>query len=180
MVSNGTVRFKSGTINAWPAVKFYDANLVYGNGFGSSSTGESDAWGLWAFRYPVAFDGTKALSLPARGTNNRISLGYSSDSSEVVDDGLTYYHGRTELRVEDMTRDACVDVDIGMDVQSLPYWASGNNKATPTTATVVGSRRPVRVRSASAVASPARRRRRSRAARSSSTAFSPSSRAAGG
>ena len=131
VVSNGTVRFKSGTVNGWPAVKFYDANLVYGNGVGSSGTGESDAWGLWAFRYPVAFDGTKALSLPARGTNNRISLGYSSDSSEVVDGGLTYCHGRTELRVEDMTRDACVDVDIGMDVQSLPYWASGNNKARP-------------------------------------------------
>ena len=39
--------------------------------------------------------------------------------------------GRTEFRVENMTSDPCVDVDIGMDVQSMPYWSSNNNKARP-------------------------------------------------
>ncbi len=129
VVSNGTVRFKSGTVNAWPTVKFYDANLIYENGVGSSGNGDSAYWGLWAFRYPVTFDGTKTFSLPSKGARCIMSLGYSSDSSEVIDGDLTYCHGRTEFRVEDMTSNGCIDVDIGMDIQSLPYWNSGNNKA---------------------------------------------------
>lgn len=130
VVSNGTVRFKNGTINAWPSVKLYDANLVYGNG-SSSAAGDASYWGLWAFRYPVTFDGTKQMSLPSNGDKCIISLGYSSDFSEVVSGDLTNCYGRTEFRVENMTADACVDVDIGMDIQSLPYWSGINNKAKP-------------------------------------------------
>ena len=128
VVSNGTVRFKSGAFNAWPTVKFYDANLVYENGFGNLNIGDSDAWGLWVFRYPVTFDGTRTLSLPSKGSNARISLGYSSDHSEDEDGGLTYHHGRTEFFVKEMTGDANIDVEIGMDIQSLPYWTSSNNQ----------------------------------------------------
>ena len=131
VVSNGTVRFKSGTINALPTVKFYDANLIYGNGYGSNANGETANWGLWIFRYPVTFDGTKVLSLPSNGDKCIMSLGYSSDFSEEVSGSLTNCHGRTEFRVENMTSDPCVDVDIGMDVQSMPYWSSNNNKARP-------------------------------------------------
>ena len=129
VVSNGTVRFKSGTINAWPTVKFYDANLVYGNGVGASSTGDAAAWGLWAFRYPVTFDGTKPLSLPSNGSNNIISLGYASDFREeyVASSGLTNCYGKTEFCVKDMTGDPCVDVDIGMGIQSLPYWTTASS-----------------------------------------------------
>ena len=131
VVSNGTVRFKSGTINAWPTVKFYDANLVYGNGYGSSGNGDSSSWGLWVMRYPVTFDGTKTMSLPSNGDNCIISLGYSSDHSEETSGDLTYHHGRTEFCVKEMTGDANIDVDIGMDIQSLPYWSSGNNTTRP-------------------------------------------------
>ena len=131
VVSNGTVRFANNTINALPTVKFYDANLIYGNGFGSSSNGETSNWGLWVLRYPVTFDGTKAMSLPSNGDKCIMSLGYSSDSTEEVVGNLTYCHGRTEFRVENMTSDPCVDVDIGMDIQSMPYWSSGNNKTRP-------------------------------------------------
>lgn len=131
VVSNGTIRFKSGIVNGLPAVKFYDANVVYGNGVGNSGTGDAAAWGLWAFRYPVTFDGTRPFSLPSRGSNNIISLGYSSDFSEEYSGSLTNRHGKTEFCVRDMTGDPCVDVDIGMGVQSLPYWTSSNNKATP-------------------------------------------------
>ena len=131
VVSNGTVRFANNTINALPTVKFYDANLIYGNGFGSSGNGETSNWGLWVLRYPVTFDGTKAMSLPSNGDKCIMSLGYSSDSTEEVVGNLTYCHGRTEFRVENMTSDPCVDVDIGMDIQSMPYWSSGNNKARP-------------------------------------------------
>ena len=126
VVSNGTVRFKSGTVNAWPSVKFYDAKLVYGNGVGASSTGDAAAWGLWAFRYPVTFDGTRPMSLPSNGSNNIISLGYSSDFHEeyIASSGLTNCYGKTEFCVRDVTDDSCVDVDIGMDIQSLPYWTA--------------------------------------------------------
>lgn len=126
VVSNGTVRFKSGIVNGWPTVKFYNANLIYGNGVGNSSTGDSDAWGLWAMRYRVEFDGTRAMALPANGLNNRISLGYSSDTTSETTGDNTIYHGRTEFCVRDMTCDARIDVDIGMDIQSLPYWTSSS------------------------------------------------------
>ena len=123
VVSNGTVRFKSGTINAWPTVKFYDANLVYDGGKGDAQTGEANIWGLWVFRYPVVFDGTKKLELPSKGNNCAMSLGYSSDfSEEVVENNITNRYGKTEFCVNDMTGDACVDVDIGMNIQSLPRW----------------------------------------------------------
>lgn len=128
VVSNGTVRFKSGTGNPWPTVKFYDANLVYGGGSGYSNTGDASAWGMWAFRYPVTFDGTKPLALPSNGDNCRISLGYSSDHSEEVLGELTYHHGKTEFNVKDMTSDPCVDVDIGIEIQSLPYWTSTDSR----------------------------------------------------
>ena len=128
LVSNGTVRFASGSINAWPTVKFYDPNLVYSSGVGNSGTGDSTAWGLWAFRYPVTFDGTKPLALPSNGNNCRISLGYSSDHSEEVLGELTYHHGKTEFNVKDMTSDPCVDVDIGIEIQSLPYWTNTDSR----------------------------------------------------
>ena len=128
LVSNGTVRFASGSINAWPTVKFYDPNLVYSSGVGNSGTGDSTAWGLWAFRYPVTFDGTKPLALPSNGNNCRISLGYSSDHSEEVLGELTYHHGKTEFNVKDMTSGPCVDVDIGIEIQSLPYWTNTDSR----------------------------------------------------
>lgn len=131
VVSNGTVRFANNTINALPTVKFYDANLIYGDGSGAAGHGETASWGLWVLRYPVTFDGTKAMSLPSKGDKCIMSLGYSSDSTEEVVGNLTYCHGRTEFRVENMTSDPCVDVDIGMDIQSMPYWDSPNNKARP-------------------------------------------------
>ena len=52
-----------------------------------------------------------------------MSLGYSSDfSEEVVENNITNRYGKTEFCVNDMTGDACVDVDIGMNIQSLPRW----------------------------------------------------------
>ncbi len=131
VISNGTVRFADNSINAWPTVKFYDANLIYGSGSNAGGRGEATYWGLWVFRYPVTFDGTKTLSLPSNGDRCIMSLGYSSDSTEEESDGLTYCHGRTEFCVKDMTSDACIDVDIGMGIQSLPYWSSDNNIAKP-------------------------------------------------
>ena len=122
VVSNGTMRFKSGTGNSWPTVKFYDANLVYGDGCGYSNTGDASAWGMWAFRYPVTFDGTKPLSLPSNGSYCIMSLGYSSDSRQEIVGDLTNYYGKTEFCVKDMTGNPCVDVDIGMKIQSLPFW----------------------------------------------------------
>ena len=122
VVSNGTMRFKSGTVNPWPTVKFYDANLVYGGGSGYSNTGDASAWGMWAFRYPVTFDGTKPLSLPSNGSYCIMSLGYSSDSRQEIVGDLTNYYGKTEFCVKDMTGNPCVDVDIGMKIQSLPFW----------------------------------------------------------
>ena len=67
--------------------------------------------------------------LPSNGSNNIISLGYASDFREeyVASSGLTNCYGKTEFCVKDMTGDPCVDVDIGMGIQSLPYWTTASS-----------------------------------------------------
>lgn len=129
VVSNGTLRFAPGTVNGLPALRLYNPNFVYGVGVGNSSTEDAKSWGLLALRYPVLFDGTKPVEWPSQGVNNILSLGYSSDTAFTVVDGVTNYTGRTEFRVADITKDACVDVNIGLDVQSLPHWKNSSKFA---------------------------------------------------
>ena len=118
-VSNGTIRFKSGIGNGFPALDLYDATFAYGDG-------NSGTWGIFGFRYKVAFDGTRKLSLPAV-KNGIISLGYSSDRSE-EEGSPKIIHGKTEFCVKDMTGNADVDVDIGLDIQSMPFWNKEKSK----------------------------------------------------
>lgn len=124
-VSNGTVRFAGSTVNAFPRLKLYDPVFVYTTGVMSSGYEDTSyGWGLWAFRYPVTFDGTKPIKWPNNGDYNLISLGYSSDTQVTHDEGtsLTNFHGKTEFDVKDITGNGGADVVIGLDVQSLPHW----------------------------------------------------------
>ncbi len=121
-VSNGTLRFASGSINGLPRLELYDPQFEYGAGVGKSANIDSDHWGLWALRYPVSFDGTQPIDWPNRGSYNVISLGYSSDTTTNIVGDTTNYTGRTEFKVADITGDGRADVKIGLDVQSLPHW----------------------------------------------------------
>jgi len=124
-VSNGTVRFAGSTVNAFPRLKLYDPVFVYTTGVISSGYEDTSyGWGLWAFRYPVTFDGTKPIKWPTNGDCNLISLGYSSDTQMAYDEetSLTNFHGKTDFNVKDITGDGRSDVVIGLDVQSLPHW----------------------------------------------------------
>jgi autotransporter-associated beta strand protein len=124
-VSNGIVRFADSTVNAFPRLELYDPVFVYTTGVISSGYEDTPyGWGLWAFRYPVTFDGTKPITWPNNGANNLISLGYSSDTQVAYDAGTsrTNIHGKTEFKVKDITGDGRSDVVIGLDVQSLPHW----------------------------------------------------------
>lgn len=126
VVSNGTFRFAAGTVNAWPRLELFDPNFIYTTGVGAGSREDSDyGWGLWGFRYPVTFDGTKPIEWSNKGAYNLISLGYSSDfSEEYPGGGITNLHGKTEFCVKDITKDPRADVVIGLDVQSLPHWTN--------------------------------------------------------
>lgn len=124
-VSNGTLRFANSTVNAFPRLELYDPVFVYTTGVISSGYEDTSyGWGLWAFRYPVTFDGTKPIEWPNNGDYNLISLGYSSDMQVAYAEGtsLTNFHGKTEFKVKDITGDGRADVVIGLDVQSLPHW----------------------------------------------------------
>ena len=112
-VSNGTIRFKAGIGNALPALELYDATIAYEKGNGNT-------WGLLGLRYKVTFDGTRKLTLPAV-QYGIISLGYSSDRVEEEGDPKVI-RGKTEFCVRDMTGDGDVDVDIGLNFQSMPFW----------------------------------------------------------
>ncbi|MDD7451382.1 MAG: autotransporter-associated beta strand repeat-containing protein, partial [Treponema sp.] len=124
VVSNGTLRFKGGTCNGLPRMRLYDPHFVYANGTSSQNGIQQSnlTWGLMAWRFPVSFDGTKPIVLPA-ASYGYLSLGYSSDFEEREN----VYYGRTELEVNDITKDAAVDVTIGLDIQSLPHWSKAES-----------------------------------------------------
>ena len=118
-VSNATLRFSAGTANGLPALDLYDPVLAYTSGIKS--------YGLLALRYRVSFDGTRPICLPSRGDYCMLSVGYSSDFE--MEEGVTnVLHGKTEFHVKDITEDAQVDVDIGMTVQSMPWWNRETSK----------------------------------------------------
>lgn len=119
-VTKGTLRLGEGSYG-FGVLDLTDAKLEYGKG-------QPFAWfhyGLLTIGKKIGFYGYTPYDLPVRGDENFLTLGFNLGSAiadEPVAPGSIFTNMWTmiEMDVADVTRDAEVDVAIGMPIRDMP------------------------------------------------------------
>lgn len=128
VISNATLRLPNLKRNPLPCLDLYDATIVADEGQFNRYTGQYD---LITFSGRIRFDGTVPYVF-TNGVHRTFSLGYSKDgdvnqvASPTYSAGITYYRGKTEMCVQDITQDHAPDVTFEAQLRDIPN-DLGNN-----------------------------------------------------
>lgn len=127
VISNGTLRSlrrdantTAGWANSLPYLDFYDASFDYCGGLDSGNA--NAPYGTFIFTHRVRWDGTRPYDLQPNGRANFFCLGHEQDEYQVVNGATTNLHGKVEFYVADITKDADVDVTLGVTLKTQATW----------------------------------------------------------